>query len=251
MEAYEYSTMYHFETSYWWYRGLHGAMVDLLHALNLPPRARLLDAGCGTGGNLVSLRQAKYRDVFGFDYSPHATTFWDERGLTRACIASTNEIPYAANTFDAVMSVDVLEIDTVDEAKAIAELWRVTKPGGYMVLVVPAYKWMMTEEHHKAIHASRRYTRREVAALLTRHPARLLRVTHFFAALFPAVAVYRLGLQRFSRPSADAAPRSELKPLPAPINETLAAITRAERLALRAVDLPFGSSIIGVAQKAE
>jgi hypothetical protein len=118
------------------------------------------------------------------------------------------------------------------------------------VLVVPAYRWLLTEEHHKAVHASRRYTRREVAALLGRHPARLLRVTHFFAALFPAVAAYRLLLQQFSRPAADdAAPRSELRPLPAPINETLAAITRAERLALRAVDLPFGSSIIGVAQK--
>jgi SAM-dependent methyltransferase len=161
MEAHEYSTMFRFESSYWWYRGLHGALADLLRGLHLPPGARVLDAGCGTGGNLASLRRAGFSGACGFDFSPHAAPFWGERGITRACLASINEIPYAAGTFDAVMSVDVLESDAVDEAKAVSELWRVAKPGGYIVLVVPAYRWLLTEEHHKAVHASRRYTRRE------------------------------------------------------------------------------------------
>ncbi len=251
MEAYEYATMAAFETSYWWYRGLHGALRDTLQAAGVGREARILDAGCGTGGNLLSLGK-QFPNASGFDYSADAAPFWAARGLRQCCLASINEMPYPSASFDAVLSIDVLETEGVDEARAVAELWRVTRPGGIIVLVVPAYRWLLTEEHHRAVHASRRYLRPEVVALLRQHPVEILRSTHYFATLFPAIAAYRLALQRFSRPhgaQTEPAPRSELTPLPPVVNELLAGVMRVERGVLRAVDLPFGSSILTVARK--
>ena len=182
MEAHEYQTLYHFETFYWWYKGLHGILLDQLRSLNLAAGATILDAGCGTGKNLSNIQQCSYK-AFGFDFAAQASEFWKERGLERACLASINDIPFADESFEAVMSIDVLESDAVDERSACAELWRVTKPGGYMLLVVPAYKWLLTEEHHRAVHASRRYSRGEAVALLQQHPVEIMRSTHFFAFL--------------------------------------------------------------------
>lgn len=239
-----------FETTYWWYRGLHGAIGDVLRDNGVTSRSRILDAGCGTGGNLASLNQRFNACTFGFDFSPHAAPFWAERGVRHGAIASINEIPYADDTFDAVTSIDVLESDAVDEAQAVGELWRVTKPGGVIVLVVPAYRWLLTEQHHRAVHASRRYTRSEAVALLRRHPVEILRATHVFALLFPPIAAYRLALKWFDHPAPDAPPRSELNELPAPVNELLAGVMRAERFGLQHVNAPFGSSILVAARKA-
>ncbi len=250
MEAYEYTTFYTFETGYWWYRGLHAILLDTFHALNLPPGARVLDMGCGTGQNAVNLARHITPNVFAFDISPHAAPFWKRRGLRRTCLASINVVPYPDNAFDAAVSVDVLESEAVDEAAAVREMWRVVKPGGYLVLVVPAYRWMMTEEHHRAVHAVRRFSRQDVIALLERQPVRLIRTTHLFATLFPAIAAYRLALRRFGH-TPQAQPHSDLKPLPGPINEVLFRITDLERRVLRCADLPFGSSILAVAQKVE
>ncbi len=248
MEAYEYSTMASFETSYWWYRGLHSVIVDMLHAFGANERSQVLDAGCGTGGNLLSLNHSLSTRAFGFDYSAHAAPFWPERGLQRCCIGSINEIPYPNNSFDVVTSIDVLESDAVDQESAVAELWRVTKTGGLMLLVVPAYRWLLTQSHHRAVHASRRYSRSEVLALFQHCPVEILRTTHLFSILFPPIAAYRLALKWFDRDST-ATPHSELNELPPLINGLLTNVMSVEKQMLRHLDLPFGSSIMVIARK--
>jgi ubiquinone/menaquinone biosynthesis C-methylase UbiE len=247
VEPYEYSTLYEFESFYWWYRGLHGVIVDAVRALNLPAGAHILDMGCGTGQNAVNLTQEISQHVYGFDFSPYAAPFWQMRGLSRICLASINETPYPDSRFDAVVSIDVIESDGVDEKAAVREMWRVVKPGGYILLVVPAYKWLLTEEHHKAVHASRRYSRTSVIELLQRNPVKVIRSTHVFASLFPPIVAYRLFLQKFKRVPDQ--PRSELKPLPVPVNNLLAGIMGVERRVLKQINLPFGSSILTIAQK--
>jgi hypothetical protein len=92
MEAHEYDTMASFEINYWWYRGLHNVIVDILRQFGVPDGARILDAGCGTGGNLLSLNHHLPAScTYGFDFSPHAARFWSERGLHCCCVASINE----------------------------------------------------------------------------------------------------------------------------------------------------------------
>lgn len=249
MESYEYATMASFETNYWWYRGLHGIIVDLLRTFGVTERSTVLDAGCGTGGNLLSLNTHLKASTYGFDYSAHAAPFWAERGLKRCCIASINEMPYPADHFDAVTSIDVLESDAVDPDRAVAELCRVAKPGGLILLVVPAYRWLLTQGHHRAVHASRRYLRGEAAALFDQQPVSILRATYAFSLLFPPIAAYRLALKAFDRGDADDAPKSELNPMPTPVNNLLTGVMQVEKQLLRRTNLPFGSSILILARK--
>ena len=72
MELHEYATMAAFEDFYWWYRGLHGVIADMLRAAGVGEQARILDAGCGTGCNMLNLRHTLGVVPFGFDYSPGA-----------------------------------------------------------------------------------------------------------------------------------------------------------------------------------
>lgn len=241
--------MAEFETFYWWYRGLHGALGDMLSATGVSDQTKVLDAGCGTGGNLLAMNQRFSPRSFGFDFSADASEFWGERGLKRSVVASIDDIPYLSDTFDITMSVDVLESDAVDQDRAVAELWRVTRPGGLILIVAPAYRWLLTEQHHRAVHASRRYTRKELVALLCQHPVEILRATHLFAALFPLVATYRLALRAFSRQTSESPPRSELQRLPDVVNSLFTGIMHLERQVVRRVDLPFGSSILVLGRK--
>lgn len=250
MERYEYDTLYQFESDYWWYRMLHGVLGDTLSRLKLGRHPRILDAGCGTGGNLAKLAaHPSGPATFGFDYAEYAGSYWPRRGITRACVGSINQIPYASGIFDLTMSIDVLESDGVDERAACTELLRVTRPGGWALITVPAFTWLLTEEHHQAVHASRRYTRQTARALWDGLPARIVRATYVFATVFPAVAAYRTLLKLRPR-DPNQPPRSELNALPGPLNSLFSAVNRPERALLkRGINMPFGSSILVLVQK--
>jgi len=248
LEAYEYETLFQFESSYWWYKGLHGILLDVLRDLRCDASALFLDAGCGTGQNLVNVGNFITSKSWGFDVAAEATRYWTKRSLSTVCRASINDIPFSRDTFDFVMSVDVLECSGVDERQAYGEMWRVAKKGGYLVLVVPAYDWLMEEEHHKAVHASRRYTKERLKILLKHRSVEIVRMTHLFAAVLPAVAMYRLVLARLRR-GRPSMPTSNLRPLPSTLNNLLLQVVSVERRALRFFDLPIGSSILAVARK--
>lgn len=249
METHEYATLFEFESSYWWYRSLHSILINTLRDSGVDARSKVLDAGCGTGQSLVNVSEKIAPEgVYGFDAAVAAAPFWAKRNLRSVCLASINEIPFPSDTFDAAMSVDVFECDAVGEDRAYGELWRVVKPGGYIILVVPAYDWLMSPEHHKAVHASRRYSRTRLAALIQKRPIELVRMTHLFASLLPAVAVYRLFL-KYLAPRPDGPPRSELRAMHPAANKFLSGVMSVERQLVRKCDLPFGSSIMAVARK--
>lgn len=250
MEAYEYETLFHHETSYWWFRGLHSIMIDTLEGLGLNHGARILDAGCGTGRNLQVIRDNITDGAFGFDIASAASAFWSRRGLDKVCLASANEIPYRSGYFDAVVSVDMLECDAVDESLAFQEMSRVLKPEGLMVLVVPAYDWLMSEEHHKAVGASRRYNVKKLEALAVNNRLRVVRSTHLFASMLPLVAAYRLLLPFFRKPSADR-PTSEIKPMNPVLDEILFRAVILESRIIPHMRLPFGSSIMMILEKVQ
>lgn len=246
MESAEYRTLYALETDYWWFRNLHDVLCDIL-AREIPQGGTLLDAGSGTGGLLRRLQQMGAG--YGFDLSADASYFWAERGVKRQSVrANINELPYPDNCFDAVVSVDILECDGVYDLQAYHELVRAAKPGGIIIIVVPAYQWMMTRGHHTAVHAVRRYNKASVRALAEGAPLTVERVTHFFAALFPIVGGVRLW-HRWQERRGEVEIKSELEPLSPLVNKTLYTLTNLERYALRYANMPFGSSLIMVARK--
>ena len=146
----------------WWYRALHVRLCDALEGSH----GRILDAGCGTGGFLAALR-ARRPDLTSFGLE------WDASAATRACAKSTsvitrgsvNDLPFATGSFDAALSADVLCHAMVDPPAALAELKRVLRPGGRLVLNMPAYQWMLSA-HDRRVHNIRRLTAAATTAML-------------------------------------------------------------------------------------
>src|SRR5262245_28493501 len=151
MESAEYEKMHAVEERMWWYRGLHAALLGQLAAH--APAGLVLDAGCGTGGLLKRLRP----DSVGLDYAAIAARYARDKSDRPVVVGSINDLPFAAGAFAAAISADVLAHDSVDERRALAELHRCLRPGGVVILNLPAYAWLRSD-HDRRVHQNRRYT---------------------------------------------------------------------------------------------
>ena len=246
MEPTEYAVLHQYETRYWWYHAQRAVLLDAVRSLDLPAGARTLDVGCGTGRNQQMLTEALGVRGFGIDFSPHAAHWWLGNGSARQCLGSANEIPCAAESFDAVISVDVVYSWEVDPPRAVMEMARVLKPGGRLVIIVPAYRWMRSS-HDRAVHGLHRFTRPRLCKLLKSAGLTVDRLTHFSTALFPVIAAVRL--MRKVRHGNGHMQRSDLRPMPRWLDGGLLAVAMTERRVVRHLNLPFGSSILGVARQ--
>ena len=157
----EYEVMYQVEDHHWWYLGMEQITCRVLE--RYLPRTRsalkILDAGCGTGAVMKYL--CPYGAVTGFDFSAEALRFSQKRAHTRLAQASVLEIPFASNRFDLIVSFDVICEMGVNDEQALLEFWRILKPGGLVMLRLPAYDWLHGK-HDVATHISHRYTRGEI-----------------------------------------------------------------------------------------
>lgn len=221
------------QPDYWWY----AARNDLLRAglgdwLGAPDR--VLDVGSADG---PSARWLPDCGKVAIDI--------DARGLVagRDVQASALALPFPQETFDLVAAFDVIE-HCEPEADIVAELARVLRPGGRLLLSVPAYPWAWTDHDVRAGHY-RRYTRRELVSAVERENLEIGRVTHAFAAVFPMFVGER-ALRRLRRPN----PSSGALPQPTPfVDRQLRSLCRLEARLLERHDLPFGSSILVAAVK--
>lgn len=248
MEKREYEASFQLESSYWWFRGQRDILVDCLQRLGSNSSSRILDAGCGTGKNLEAVSNALSLHSVGFDISEWAMPYLRERQLARrVCQASINEIPLPDETFDLVYSLGVIECAEVQEEKAFAELWRVTKPGGHILLVVSAYQWLLAP-HDRPIHAIRRYDQAQLKKLISTKPGGILSITHLYPILFPWLAGYRL-FKRWSSSGEDMPQESDLRPLPNWLNQILYQTVQIERRMLNKIRFPFGTSLLAIVKK--
>jgi SAM-dependent methyltransferase len=245
MNLEEYEVMYQVEDHHWWYLGMERITCDLLERA-LPPgrEARLLkilDAGCGTGAVMKYL--ARYGEVTGFDFSAEALKFSRRRGHSRLAQASVLQIPLASNRFDAVVSFDVICETGVDDRLALREFARMLKPGGIVLLRLPAYAWMRGQ-HDVAVHVAHRYTRREVSNKLRESGLTPLHTSYANTFLFPIAAAKRWS-ERWLPPQ----PGSDLTLNPGMTNGLLRAILSAEAPLIKSTGLPFGLTVTALARK--
>src|SRR5213594_2682379 len=140
MEDHEYLKMYELEDRLWWYRAVRLYFREAIRRASLPSDAAVLDAGCGTGANLVLLSQRFARAV-GFDVAERAVALSTDRGLKRVLVADVNHLPFRSGAFDGVLCSDVLECGEVDERLAVSELARVTRPGARIIVSAAAYQF--------------------------------------------------------------------------------------------------------------
>jgi SAM-dependent methyltransferase len=243
VEPSEYEHIHRLEARHFRYRGVQALVLSALdrHLAQGASRARILDAGCGPGG--LSRRMAEHGDVVALDSSPLALAYLARERGPLPVQGDVGALPFSDDAFDAVVSVDVLYHRAVgDDAAALAELRRACRPGGVVLLHLPAHDWLRGP-HDRHVHTARRYTRAGVRRLAERTGLQAVRVAWAGCALLPVAACLR-GLA-----GRDAGARSDVRALPAPINGPLSLWARAEAsLALRGL-LPWGLSVFAVLRK--
>src|ERR1039457_6357501 len=185
----EHQQMYELESFYWWFVARRKLIQDIIAGGHqFPEDTTILDIGCGTGLNNELLSQ--FGRVFGADCSEHALNFSRNRGIENLVLSNAEELNFANETFHLVTALDVLEhVD--DDLRALSEIWRVTKPGGLLVITVPAYGFLWSE-HDEALHHRRRYTAHALRNKLTNAGFEVDRSTYFISLLFFPILLMRI-----------------------------------------------------------
>jgi SAM-dependent methyltransferase len=252
LETIEYDKLRRFERWYWWYRAQRESVLEAVASLGVGRDSRVLDAGCGSGANVEAIGRRFGARCVGVDFSNEAARLWAGVEGFSACRASVNEIPFGDGSFDVVLSVDVICCAEVRVASAVSEMARVLKPGGGMVLAVPAYQWMLSR-HDEAVHCVRRFDGVGVRRLMEGVGVRVERAAHLMPTFFPLIAAVRLARKRRVGHGVGAALRSDLRsdltPLPRWLNGALYGVTRFERVVFGRRGAPFGSTILAVGRK--
>lgn len=212
MERGEYETLAASEAYHWWHGGMRAIAAALLDPLyGARHDLAILDAGCGTGGVVRFLR--RYGQVVGLDYAPEALD--PARAVLPGVLVrgSVLALPFADETFDLVTSFDVLYHQGVpDEAPALHEVRRVLRPGGRLLLRLPAYEFLRSK-HDRAVHTRRRYTAGTVGRLLQEAGFLVERCSYVNSLLFPIPLVQRLlerALPALEQQGSDVAPPAPL-----------------------------------------
>jgi SAM-dependent methyltransferase len=235
------------EARHFWFNGFRYFVVPLLrHTTEGRRNLRLLDCGCGTGRNVALL--GEFGRAYGFDLSAVGLQIGHEAGRTRLARATVVSVPFPDNAFDVVTSFDVLySLETPDERAAVAEMYRVTRPGGVVLVNVAAME-SLRGDHSVLSRELLRYSRSSLASLLTGAGFGVERITYTNAVLFPAMYLGRL-LQRKRGLASEENAAEEIRVPSAPVNLALTVALWVEGWWLRAFNTPFGSSLLCQARK--
>jgi 2-polyprenyl-3-methyl-5-hydroxy-6-metoxy-1,4-benzoquinol methylase len=238
VEEAEFQAILDHEERHWWYRGRLRVIRQQVARLNLPPGASILDAGCGSGRVLDEL--AHFGQVAGVDASPAAVTAAHRRGHVDVSLARVEELPFGDDSFHLVTCLDVIE-HTRDDTRALEELLRVTRPGGYLLVTAPAYPSLWSSHDDRNEHF-RRYRRGTLRAVAANAGWQLMRDTHFNSLLLVPAAAVRLADRM--RHGGHQPVRSELSITPPALAPLLELPLRLEAAVLRrGATLPAGLSL--------
>ncbi len=228
------------EDRHWWYRGRRTVLSRAIADLGLPRPARILDAGCGSGRNMVEL--APLGAVTGVELSEASVSLARDRLVGDVIEGSVLAMPFDPASFDLAVSLDVIEhLD--EDLEALRELRRVVAPGGALLVTVPAYEWLWSG-HDEINHHHRRYTRRSLQRVAEQAGWRQTRTTYFNSLLLP-VAILLRALDRLSTKTTESS--LDLWVPPAPLNWLLERPLALEAAMIgRGGRIPAGLSLLSV-----
>ena len=241
MDAAYYAEYAAAEDAHWWFVARRRILERVLDDLRLPPDAAILEAGCGTGGNLALL--ARYGRLHALEIDEGAREVASRRGVTDvAAGALPRPIPFGSERFDLIAMLDVLE-HVVDDRRALVNLRDRLKPGGRLLLTVPAYMFLWSR-HDEVNHHQRRYTRSALVRLMRETGYDVRHATYFNTLLFPLVLGVRTLNNLLGRDEG-----SDLAMPSPPVNKLLTQVFASERHLIPHTALPFGVSLLLVAQR--
>lgn len=238
MEAKAYEDIAAFESEHWWFTGRRAIIDRVLSRLPLPEDPRILEIGCGSGGNLEML--SRYGRVYAGEYNEEALGVAARRGIAKglAHCALPDVFPFENESFDLIALFDVLEhID--DDRASLLTIHRHLAPTGILVLTVPMFPFLWSG-HDVYNHHYRRYTRSELSARLHQAGFETIYESYFNFWLFPVVSLVR-GVKNVLGRNDDA---GDLSLPPRPLNLALGRLLASEALVMGRVRLPFGVSSI-------
>lgn len=229
------------EDENWWNEGRRRILCNLIKTITNRNNLRILDVGCGPGGTSVSFNI--FGTVMGTDYSTTALKIALRRGLN-VFKSKLTEIPVKNESFDIITALDVIE-HIQEEQQVLMEIKRILKSDGFVVITVPAFKFLWSE-HDVAVSHVRRYNIPSLRRSLQTAGFSIVRISYFVSFVFPFVVIYRL-LTRSGAKKTN--PKPNMNKLPSIVNNTLEKIMRLEDNILKKCNFPFGVSIVCIAKK--
>jgi SAM-dependent methyltransferase len=246
-KPHEYNAMATCETSLWWYKFLHDSTLSVLKLHNIGARCRILDAGCGTGGLLKKLLDVGYDKLDGFDLSKDALTY--ARNLTslhlKLCDITTALQHYPSSSFDAIISHDILCLLPLEKEKAaIDQLIKLLKPGGILIMNLPAFN-AFRGTHDIAVGITRRYTKSDIKNLIE-NSANV--ETSVYWPFLLSVPIYLVRLSQRLGTIGTKAVKSDVRTPNTALNWMLYQVSKIEGFFLKSK--PWGSSVFTVIRRA-
>jgi SAM-dependent methyltransferase len=237
--------MYRAEQSHWWYQGMAALTRSVLEIFYAPGSGlTILDAGCGTGGGLLFL--SRYGSVTGLDISAHALCFCAERECTKVTRASVMALPFREKSFDLVTSFDILYFEGIDDQTALRETARVLRPGGRLLIRVPAFDWLRGT-HDARVSTAHRYTSKELADKLVERGFEIEFMSYANMILFPLALLKRFFERWRLTPQQD----SDIAVNVGAFSSFLKSCLVFESRLIRFWRLPFGLSVVAMAKKSQ
>ncbi|MEM6399658.1 MAG: class I SAM-dependent methyltransferase [Cyanobacteria bacterium P01_D01_bin.116] len=232
------------EDKHWWFVARRQIIQQVIRKLDLPKNAQILEAGCGTGGNLQML--SRYGQVSAMELDEIACQFANQRQVTQVKRGSLpDDIPFNSD-YDLILILDVIEhLD--NDLSALEALYYKLKPGGYLLVTVPAYKFLWSQ-HDEINHHKRRYRLKGLKQVAKKAGYEVNYASYFNTFLFPLVAIVRslaklLPKQNKGKISSDLVLPSKS------VNKILKLLFASERYFINRFNLPFGVSVLLLAQK--
>jgi len=241
MDTKLYQSMAYDQDRHWWFMARRKIISSVIDTIGLPKNSRILEIGCGPGGNLRMLKQyglveAIEKDKFSREYARRLTGIIVQEG------SLPDDVDKLENKFDLICLFDVLE-HIEQDIQALTAIRTLLRNSGTLLITVPAHQWLYGP-HDMTHHHFRRYSQKDVAKKSTEARFSIRKIGYFNFLLFPLFLIFRIIDKISSKPEliGNNIPSSL-------INTILYGIFSIEKYMLNFIALPFGASIIAILEK--